>query len=112
MLEHRFPGLLTLESRGRPGIGSKENPIEHVGVEDASLWHGSKREGHDDLFPAGGGVAGEAKQVVKVGSANVYVGEDRVDGVGVIVISGDQSTWVRQRNADRKGKKKGGAGCT
>jgi hypothetical protein len=62
--------------------------VEHVGVEDAGLRHRGEGEREDDLLVVGR-VAGIAEHVVDVGCADVYVGEDAVDRVRVVVVRHD-----------------------
>src|SRR5262249_40366799 len=68
-----------------------------VGIEDARLRDRGEGERDDDLLAPSRVVAGKAEQVVEVGRADIDVGEDRIDGIGIVVVGHRKSSRFGSR---------------
>ena len=86
VFQQPFQAVILFRRTHHASVGRNLDPIQHVGVEDAGLRHGSKREGNDDLFATIEVVAGKPENVVEVGGADVDVRKNRIDGVGIVVV--------------------------
>ena len=93
-----------------PRVRGELEPVEHVGVEDPRLRDGCEGQRDDDA-PLGR-VARVAEHVVDVGGADVDVGENRVDGVRVVVVGhrGPPRSQVGRFGARRAGSADGRRG--
>ena len=87
IFQQRFQALVLL---GRPHdapAGSDADPVQQIGIEHARLRHRGEGQRDDDLFAAVGVVAGETENVVEVGRADIDIGKNRIDRVGIVVVS-------------------------
>ena len=73
--------------RHHSGLGRDLDPVEHIVVQNAGLRHRGKRQRNQNLLAAVSIGARESEQIVKVSSADVDVGKDRIDCVRIVVVS-------------------------
>jgi hypothetical protein len=78
-------GIISARTSYSP-IGRDQYPIQHIGVEDAGLGHGSKSQSDDDFLNAATIVARKAEDVVEIGGTDVNIREDRIYCVRVVVV--------------------------
>jgi hypothetical protein len=66
--------------------GRDQYPIQHIGVEDTGLGHGSKSQSDDDFLNAATIVARKAEDVLEIGGTDINIREDRIYCVRVVVV--------------------------